>query len=95
MSFEDYYNYFEDEEEDMFDYFDEDDMTPELADLLESYHGDRTPPVVYNRISFEELFQNCMLPTSIQMAQGLFTCLILCLVFRLAAQLRRASKFVF
>lgn len=90
-----YDDYFDDVGEDMpniFDYLDEDEMTPELAELLEAYrHGYDAPPVEYDRISVSELLENCVVPTSLQMVHGLFSVLVLSFVFRLVAQLRHTG----
>lgn len=94
MEYEDDY-FFEDEEDgmDMFDYFDEEEITPEMEDLLESIRSGRRPsPVEYARISVSELMENCLVPTSHQMAQGLVTLLIMSLIFRLITQIRRSGK---
>ncbi|XP_076469446.1 protein-serine O-palmitoleoyltransferase porcupine-like [Babylonia areolata] len=83
-----------DEDDSMFDYFGEDEeMSPEMAEWLKAYGQgyDSSSPVQYDRISVGELVENCVVPTSLQMVQGLFSVLVMSLIFRLVAQLRRAS----
>lgn len=93
MEYDDYFlDDMDDEGGNVFDYFDDDEMTPELADLLEAYRqGYQTPPVEYDRISMSELMDNCVGPTCLQMVQGLFSVVVMSFIFRLVAQLRRAS----
>ncbi|XP_070193072.1 protein-serine O-palmitoleoyltransferase porcupine-like isoform X2 [Littorina saxatilis] len=90
---EDYFDDMDEGGENMFDYFDEDEMTPEMAEWLENYRqGQQAPgPLEYDRISASEMLENCIVPTSLQMVQGLFSVLVMSFIFRIVAQLRRAS----
>ena len=93
---DDYFDDLDVEGENFFDYFDEDEMSPEMADWLEAYRQrrDGSPPVEFDRISASEMLENCIFPTSLQMVQGLFSVVVMSLIFRLVAQLRRAGQFV-
>ena len=90
----DYFDDLDGEGDNFFDYFDEDEMSPEMADWLEAYHEGRDgPPVQYDRILASEMLQNCVLPTAVQMVQGLFSVVVMSFIFRLVAQLRRTGRF--
>ncbi|KAK7503550.1 hypothetical protein BaRGS_00005089 [Batillaria attramentaria] len=93
MEYDDYFfDEMDDEGGNIFDYYDDGDIPPELADLLGAYRqGYDTPPVEYDRIPVSELLQNCVVPTSLQMVQGLFSVVVMSFIFRLVAQLRRTS----
>jgi hypothetical protein len=61
-------------------------------DLIPCAGYGQQAPVEYSRISAWEMVENCVIPTSLQMVQGLFSLFILAFIFRLVVQLRRASK---
>ena len=92
---DDYFDEMDEEGGQLMDYFDEDDMSPEMADMLEAYREGRGgDPVEYGRISVWEMVDNCVLPTSLQMVQGLFSLIVMSFIFRLVAQLRRAGQWL-
>ncbi|KAL8580153.1 hypothetical protein ACOMHN_043038 [Nucella lapillus] len=86
-----------DEDNGLFDYFGEDDeeMSPEMAEWLRAYRqggmDEGGSAMQLDRISVGDLVENCVAPTSLQMVQGLFSVIVMSFIFRLVAQLRRAS----
>ncbi|ESO88895.1 hypothetical protein LOTGIDRAFT_234449 [Lottia gigantea] len=57
------------------------EYSPELAELLESYHRDNQ--MEYERIPFLDLYTECMIPTATQAFTHVIPLFILCLLFKI------------